>query len=361
MEREIFKKMYPTPYFFSAEVMRDYRLEMVELQNIYRQKDMEYVSLLNKIRDNSVNGHDIDALNQRYIDKTDVPDTGKKFDITLTTTNAKADEINDGRLEALQGQELVSVAKIEGDFGKEYFPTAPKLAYKIGAQIMLLNNDSKKRWVNGSIGVVESRERDDEDKEFLRVRLSDTQKIVRVYPHPWEVFKFKSENGKIVSEPAGSFTQYPFRLAWAVTIHKSQGKTFDHVTIDMGRGSFAAGQTYVALSRCTSFEGIRLLTPIQKRDIRTDDRINDFMHGMNEAANNPHTNIIRDAIANDKELKITYMKSGDEKSERILRPITLQTEELNGNYYFALKAFCKTTDEYRMFNAARIVDVEVVE
>jgi ATP-dependent DNA helicase PIF1 len=277
-EREIFSNHYATPYFFSAKALEQAKLEVLELETVYRQKDQQFVDLLNKIRNNSVEYADITALNQRHL-PTEPINENDDFSIHLTTTNQKADEINNVHLQALKGKLHQSEAVVRGDFGKEYFPTAIALQYKIGAQIMLLNNDQKKRWVNGSIGKIEAVKCDEDGCEYLRVRLHDNDKVVSVYPFMWEVYKFSVANGVINSNPAGSFTQYPFRLAWAVTIHKSQGKTFERVVIDMGRGAFASGQTYVALSRCTSFEGIRLSVPIGKHHIRTDARIYKFLTG----------------------------------------------------------------------------------
>jgi ATP-dependent DNA helicase PIF1 len=271
-EQHIFETLYETPYFFSSEVMKNVPLEIIGLQKIYRQKDPEFVTLLNRIRGNTVDEDDMVHLNKRHVKKV----ASKEFQITLSTTNAAADSINEHELAALDGKIQTVNATVNGTFTKEYYPTATDLSFKKGAQIMLLNNDQQQRWVNGSIGVIESYKKDAEGKPFVGVRLQDNERLVYVYPHTWEVVKFGLTDGAIVSENAGTFTQYPFRLAWAVTIHKSQGKTFDNVVVDIGRGTFAAGQVYVALSRCTSFEGITLTTPILKSHIRTDKRITDF-------------------------------------------------------------------------------------
>ncbi len=272
---EDFARLYDTPFFFSARCLKETEFSVVELDTIYRQKDGEFVELLNRIRTSEVTDTDIDTLHQRY-DPSYQP-KGKGFFINLTTTNRKADEINAHHLASLSTKLHTTNAKISGDFGPEYYPTATELQFKIGAQIMLINNDTQGRWVNGSIGVIESIKRDEDDRAFIRIQLEDDGDVVHVYPHTWEVYKYGLDGGEIVANAIGSFTQFPFRLAWAVTIHKSQGKTFDHVMIDLDRGTFASGQLYVALSRCTTFEGIVLKSRIERRHIQTDERIVEFL------------------------------------------------------------------------------------
>ncbi len=271
----IFGELYETPYFFSAHCLKSADFSVIELEQIYRQKDAEFVELLNRIRTDSAEEADLAWLNTRF-DPHYQP-SGKGFFINLTTTNRKADEINQHHLEALPGRMQMARAVIAGDFGKEYYPTATELQFKLGAQIMLTTNDTAGRWVNGSIGVIEALKRDEDDRAFIEVRLEGGHALVQVYPHQWEVHRYTLEDGDINAIPAGTFTQFPFRLAWAVTIHKSQGKTFDHVMIDIDRGTFAAGQMYVALSRCTTFEGIVLRSRIAPHHIRTDGRIVEFL------------------------------------------------------------------------------------
>lgn len=366
-EREIFRTHYGTPYFFSAQALQDDNLEIIELENVYRQKDQTFVNLLNKIRNNSVDHNDLTLLNERYNAPQVTDDNNETLAISLTTTNAKADDINDQHLNALDNQIHCSRAVIKGDFGKEYYPTATDLTYKIGAQIMLLNNDNKKRWVNGSIGIIESVNKNEDGEEYLRVRLHDTHKAVSVFAHTWEVYKFTVKDGAIVTEPAGSFTQYPFRLAWAVTIHKSQGKTFDHVIIDIGRGAFASGQTYVALSRCTSFEGVSLKVPIQKKDIQTDPRIYKFLthYAYRKAAEHlsldDKMEIIAQAIKNSEEIEITYLKANDSKSTQIITPIRAGNENYHGKIFPGMLAQIKTPSEERMFHVGRILDIKKIQ
>jgi ATP-dependent DNA helicase PIF1 len=363
-EKGIFNTHYKTPYFFSAHALRDFELEIIELDKVYRQKDQEFVDLLNRIRNNSVEDADIDHLNQRY--QPDYATKGKKFYISLAATNQKADEINETHLKAIKGELFRFEAKIKGDFSKEYHPTATDLKFKVGAQVMMVNNDPDGRWVNGSIGVIDMVDMDDDDEFFVQVGLQDSKESVIVYPFEWEIFQFKLADQVIVSEPAGTFAQFPFRLAWAVTIHKSQGKTFDRVIIDIDKGTFAAGQMYVALSRCTSFEGIVLKTRIEKKHIRTDFRIFEFLTGYHyrksEEAFSLDNKIalIREAIAQKSKLNMTYLKANDTKSERIIIPRTVGTETYQGKEYPGMRAFCTTAGEERMFRVDRILKVERV-
>ncbi len=361
-EAEIFRTHYRTPYFFSAHVLKDYPLNVIELEKVYRQRDDAFVALLNKIRNNSVEEDDIALLNARH-GVTPKAAGGGAFAISLTTTNQSADAINDAHLTALKGRLYRSEARISGDFGREYYPTAPELGFKIGAQIMLLNNDANKRWVNGSIGVIEALETDEDGEDYVTVRLRDEKKTVEVYPFTWEVYRFGVEGEMIVSEPAGTFMQYPFRLAWAITIHKSQGKTFENVVIDIGRGTFAAGQMYVALSRCTTFEGIILKTPVARQHIRTDPRIYGFLtaHQVRKAeAVLPKTDklgLIKEAIKSKASLEIVYLKGNDTKTTRVIRPLTLGDEEYKGRSFLGMKAFCTLRREERMFSVERILEI----
>ena len=364
-ERELFSAHYKTPYFFSAHALRDFPLALVELEKVYRQKDQKFIALLNKIRNNSVDDADIKTLNKRYGAADASPADG--FAITLATTNARADEINETHLAALKGKIYHGEAEIKGDFTKEYFPTATDLRFKIGAQIMMLNNDSAKQWVNGSLGVIAAVKKDAEGETYLQVRLRDEADSVEVYPFTWEVYRFGVEGDRIVSEPVGTFTQFPFRLAWAVTIHKSQGKTFDRVAVDIGRGTFVAGQLYVALSRCTSFQGITLKTPVGKQNIRTDPRIYAFLTGYQyrkaEAAL-PRTDklaLIKEAIREKALLKIVYLKGNDTKTARTIRPLTLGAEVFKGKSFTGVKAFCTLRKEERMFSVDRILEAKRVK
>ena len=348
-EQSFFEKNYASPYFFSARAFRHLAPEVVELTKIYRQSDHDFIELLSRIRSNSITDADVTLLNSR-LNATKAENRYENFCISLTTTNNLSDSINSRELEALEGRLHISQAVIDGNFSAEFYPAAEKLEFKAGAQVMFLNNDSKNRWVNGSVGHIEDIRLTEEDKvKYLRIRLHENQRLVDVFPYTWEVFKYTLQGKEIISEVVGSFTQYPLRLAWAVTIHKSQGKTFDNIEIDVGRGTFATGQLYVALSRCTSFEGISLKKPLRKEHIFTDWRITEFMNrccpGTSLSDENKLQMLLR-AIPQRQKLDITYLKADGKTSRRIIVPLHIR----NGN----LLAFCTQRQEQRTFTIDRI-------
>lgn len=286
-EREIFSEHYASPYFFSAHVFSPkhtlfgetggMKLELIELEKIYRQKDHAFIELLNAIRSNTVTSAHIATVNTRHEPKyARRPD---EYSILLTTTNSLAAAMNEAELKRLPGDLFVYDSQVQGDFEDKYLPTEMELRVKIGAQVMLLNNDSQGRWTNGTIGKIVATSVDEDTKDdILHVELGDSE-VVDVRPHQWDIYKFQynAKAAQIESNVVGSCIQYPLKLAWAVTIHKSQGKTFDRVVLDIGNGTFSPGQLYVALSRCTSFEGIVLKQPIMRRHIWTDRTVVDFM------------------------------------------------------------------------------------
>ena len=361
-EREIFRSVYATPYFFSAMALSDSDLEIVELEKVYRQSDAGFVALLNSVRNDSVDDADVAHLNARVDSAFEPPDD--VFFISLTTTNRNADRINASKLASLPGTRSISVAEISGDFGREQYPTATELAFKAGAQVMMLNNDSMGRWVNGSLGAIESVAAWEEGRHAVTIRLRDRHAAVEVEPHTWEVIRFVLQAGEISTESVGRFTQLPFRLAWAVTIHKSQGKTFDNVVIDLERGAFAAGQTYVALSRCTSFEGIVLRRPVKRSSIRADWRIQKFLTGYRyreseqDMPASEKAALIRRAIKEGAEIEMTYLKTDDTSSERVVVPLSVGPQSYRGKPFLGMRAFCRLRGAERMFRVDRILALE---
>ena len=224
------------PRALCARALAGEDLEVVELEKVYRQRDAAFVALLNRIRNDSVDDEDMARLNARLDPGFEPADDD--FCVSLTTTNRNAGRINETKLASLPGRRLLSRAEVSGDFGREHYPTAAELAFKEGAQVMMLNNDAAGRWVNGSIGAIESVEEEEEEGDMLLVRLRGEDELVEVRAHTWDLVRFALVGGRIVTEPAGHFTQLPFRLAWAVTIHKSQGKTFERIVVDLERGAF---------------------------------------------------------------------------------------------------------------------------
>ena len=261
----IYNGLYETPYFFSAEVFQKAKFHHFNLQKIYRQKEQAFKGLLNKIRNRSVTDDEMKILNSRV----DPALCEAAHDcITLTPTNAAAHAINMTRLRNLEGEEFCYDAGVEGEFDRSSYPTETELRLKRGAQVLMIRNDPEKRWVNGSIGEVV-----DLNREMVEVRIG--HKIHSIEATTWEKIKYRYDEveEKIAEEVTGSFQQFPIKLAWAITIHKSQGLTFDKLIIDLDHGAFTHGQVYVALSRCRSFEGMLLRRPVTHRDIIFDERI----------------------------------------------------------------------------------------
>ncbi|MCK5014653.1 MAG: AAA family ATPase [Candidatus Omnitrophica bacterium] len=288
-ERGIFKDVYASPYFFDSKVYREIngtdqhprRVEFVELKKIYRQKEEEFIKLLGMIRNRSATQEHLKTLNARYIPhfKPEKDD----FYVYLTTTNAMADKINQEKLNELEERSYFYEGTLAGKFGSRNLPTHQVLELKAGAQVMLLNNDSGGRWINGSIGKISEII---DDGKVVTIELSEGG-IVDVTPFEWECFRFffNEETQALESESVGSFKQHPLKLAWAVTIHKSQGKTFDKAIVDVGTGTFAHGQAYVALSRCVSFDGLILKKPILRRHILLDNSVVRFMSSHKSSEN----------------------------------------------------------------------------
>lgn len=272
-EREYFRSTYQTPYFFSAQCLVDIDLEMIELHDEYRQKDRRFLRLLDAIRQNAIDYDDLLELNERFLP---IPEN-KDFYITLTSRNDIANQINHAELAQITYQDFQFHAYIEGEFNTALFPTDLVLNLKRDAQVMFIKNDVNKAYVNGTIGKIK-----DVNHENIVVTIENQLKElvdVTVDKTDWEIIRYEldpEDKKSIISKSVGLFRQYPLKLAWAITIHKSQGKTFDKVIIDLGKGAFEAGQTYVALSRCRTFEGIILKNPVGGRDIFVNPEIAEY-------------------------------------------------------------------------------------
>lgn len=281
-EAEIFETYYAGPYFFNAKVFDNQSLfnkppfKTIELKKIYRQKDKEFIEILDVIRKGKATESHIEKINKKVDQQFD--GSLDDFYVHLTSTNYMADRINTEKLSQIKKDSYGFKGTIEGDFTKGYLPTSENLVLKEGAQIMMLNNDTKRRWVNGDVGKILKIE---DNAIFVELSYGRKETVV---PYIWRKVRYfyDEANGHIDSETVGSFTQYPIKLAWAVTIHKGQGKTFEKVIVDFGRGTFASGQSYVALSRCTALKGLVLKTPLEQRHIFTDKRIDDFMNEVHK-------------------------------------------------------------------------------
>ncbi|UCD35487.1 MAG: AAA family ATPase [Nitrospiraceae bacterium] len=376
-EKDLFLDHYKSPYFFSARVFDEdlfsassrkspFEMEFVELEKVYRQRDGKFLSILNSIRNNTVTEDEIEEINRRHI-----PGFAEKpgdFYIYLTTTNALADEINMTKLEGLDREEHRYQGVMEGGFEARNLPTALDLTLREGAQVMLLNNDSLGRWINGSVGRIAGIEEGGDDPDVLWVELPDGE-VVDVSPYKWEMFEFTYDRkaSRIFSESVGSFTQYPLRLAWAVTIHKCQGMTFDRVIIDIGRGTFSHGQLYVALSRCTNMDGLVLKRPVHKKNVLLDRRVVGFVtryqysRAAKELSLEERMSLLDRAIREEKKVEIVYLKAKDEKSRRTVIPRYAGELEYRGRKFPGLQAYCTSRGDERVFHVERILEMRVID
>ncbi len=273
-----FENEYTSPYFFSAYAMGGVRVRMIELTKVYRQQDEDFVELLEKIRMQTLTQDDIDLWNERHDPYFDP--RGEADFIHLTTTNKMAKQRNDFELSQLDTKPWKLKSRSTGEIPDRRMPSEPTITVKEGARIMFTVNDPEKRWVNGSLGTIRRIQKLGLQKNpVLEVVLEDGSEV-DVSQHRWELFEYEHDGGSFEESIIGSYTQYPIALAWAVTIHKAQGKTFDRVLVDMGWGAFAHGQLYVALSRCTTFDGLVLLKPFKQKDVILDEAVVNFMEKL---------------------------------------------------------------------------------
>ncbi len=273
-EEEYFSKVYRSPYFFDSYVYNTADFKKLELTEVYRQdssREADFINALDKIRDCSFEENDIELINTRYDPYYEKP--YNESIISLVPTNKLAQAMNMNELSKLPSNTCMYSGVLTGDFNEGKLPTELDLTLKEGAQVMLLNNDPQQRWINGDIvKILET------NPDSVRVLFEDGT-YDDVLSNKWEsiVFKYNEDNNIIQPEVIGTFTQLPLRLAWAVTIHKGQGKSFNKVHIDFGHGTFAPGQAYVALSRCRSINGLVITTPLASSHVFTDQRIKRFM------------------------------------------------------------------------------------
>ena len=274
-EKEFLYSHYETPFFFSSNGYKNIQMHKVVLKKVYRQSEIDFLEILNGIRVNQTTPEILDLLNSRVL--PDFEPAKDIFFITLVATNAMANSINQQELEKLKGKVHKSQAHIKGALTKSEYPAELEINFKVGSQIMMLNNDAESRWVNGTLATIEKINLDDPRKEaHIVIKVASSEERYDVGKHIWDVMRPRSEGTVLVYDSIGSFAQYPFMLAWAITIHKSQGKTFENVIINLAAKTFAAGQLYVALSRCTTLGGLVLRQPIDSSQVILDERVLDF-------------------------------------------------------------------------------------
>lgn len=285
--RQLLRHSYPgTTFFFDAHVFKDCTIVPIELKKVYRQTDAQFISILDNIRSDHASALDLATINQRVVPGFDPAITpldqfpGGEMSMVIASKRSTVDHINNTRLTQLNSSPCTFKAAIKGEFPSSSFPTEENLTLKVGAQVVFIRNDMERRWVNGTLATITSLAPD-----YFEVTLEDGQ-VHKVEPEIWENMHYTYDESErtIKEEVKGTFTQFPVKLAWAITIHKSQGLTFSHVVIDLGSGAFSGGQTYVALSRCTSLSGIVLTGPLSQRDIFVSPAVKQFSTRFNNQA-----------------------------------------------------------------------------
>ncbi len=359
-EREFFQKEYSGPYFFDAKVImqKTFDMEFVELEKVYRQSDQDFISILNAIRNKTLELKHLNKLNARVSKSIEL----SEWMVYLAGTNAQVDAINTEYLGKINKPVTTHTADITWAVNPKQFPTDIKLCLKQWAQVMFVANDLEGRWVNGTLGKIKKIEKDE-----ILVQIYGWD-MVEVGHHNRKVsqFEYNPSKRRLDAHTVGTFSQIPLTLARAVTIHKSQWKTFDKVIIDLSSWIFAHGQTYVALSRCRTLQWIQLTHSVKSSDVRLDYEVVRFLTSLQYEKSeallslDDKVKLIKEVIKKKWRVQMTYLKSQDVKSRRIFEPYKIGRMRYEEVYFLGVSGFCHTRGEERIFRVDRILEIEKI-
>lgn len=345
-EDELLRQYYKTLYFFSSAALKSMKYSCIELKNVYRQTDRHFIDILNHARNCTLTSQDISDLNARYIPGfSPKPEDGY---IRLMTHNRQVDYVNETEMEKLDSEPYTFVAAVTGTFPEESYPTANSLTLKMGAQVMFVKNDPERRFINGTLGEVKSI-----DKNSIAVRLAESGMIIDVEPMEWQNirYQFDEESKEISSKQIGRFKQYPLKAAWAITVHKSQGLTFDKAIIDV-HAAFSPGQAYVALSRCRTLDGLVLSSPVSASVFMRDNAVDAYMNYISRPVEELAFSSCYEYFEYEKKLEPEVVAPVEKVKVNKEKPEKMKKEELRDESGKKLSTFeCS----YRLYNQGNTI------